>query len=451
MKTMSNQIYRIKDFSFRYPFQQNGIRWNGEFSINEQDFILLRGNSGSGKSTLLYTLKGLIPEHINGILEGILEFRGHDIRSLSARDKMKSGLLFQNPVSQMIQRDVRQELAFGLENLNFISADIDHKINKVLSDFGMQELLYRPLIYLSGGEMQKVALLSILLTEPEIVLLDEPTAFLDPKSASELLNVLSKFLDERTAVIVEHNLSYLKSHLSRSIEIDKEGNFFELQLSEIDWEPELPALERSSGGKEVLHLDKLCYSYPGKEIFKDVDFSMNEGQIISITGENGIGKSTLLKLISGVIRDYSGSILLKGKEVRRYKRDELFSHIGLLFQNPENHFIFQTVEEEIGYQQEYLKSIGLTGHETQNPYTLSEGEKRRLSLAIVQSMNRQILLLDEPTFGQDLENKVKLIKMISEIRKSGKSILIVSHDLPFVQAISDEIYTLTKQGFSRFD
>jgi energy-coupling factor transport system ATP-binding protein len=445
---MNNQIYRIKDFSFRYPFQRAGIRWNGEFSIQEHDFILLRGNSGSGKSTLLYTLKGLIPEHINGILEGVIEYRGHDIRSLSPLDKMKSGLLFQNPNSQMIQRDVRQELAYGLENQGVLPVEIDKRIEKALSEYGMQEFNDRLLINLSGGEKQKVALLSILLTEPEIVLLDEPTAFLDPLSASELLSVLSRFLEERTAVIVEHNLSYLKTHLTRTIEIDKSGSFAEQALEEVDWAPELPVLERVSGGKEILRIDKLCYSYPDKEIFRNVDFTLHEGQIISITGENGLGKSTLLKLISGVIRDYSGSILLKGKEVRRYRRDELFNIIGLLFQNPENHFIFQTVGEEVSHLAVILEQIGLQDRESQNPFTLSEGEKRRLSIAIVQTMNRQVLLLDEPTFGQDTENKSKLIRMISEIRKTGKSILIVSHDLPFVKAVSDKIYALTKNGFS---
>ncbi|MDP8232375.1 MAG: ABC transporter ATP-binding protein, partial [Candidatus Zophobacter franzmannii] len=395
------------------------------------------------------TLKGLIPQHINGVLEGLIEFKGSDIRDLSTNERMQSGLLFQNPSSQMIQRTVRQELAFGLENMRVSQLQMKQMIEKTAIDYSIERLLDSPLVTLSGGEKQKIALISILLTEPEIVLLDEPTAFLDPKSATELLLVLRKFLEERTAVIVEHNLGYLKQHLNRAIQIDNNGQLAEQELSSIDWNPKLPCLQRVNNSEDIITIENLNFSYPGRKIFRELNFSMKKGEITSITGSNGIGKSTLLKLIAGVISKFDGSIKLEGKELKGLKQDVIFSRIALLFQNPENHFIFQTISEEVNNNTEYLDAIGLSGREESNPFTLSEGQKRRLSLSIVQSMKRDVVLLDEPTFGQDTENKIKLIKLISQMRDAGTSILIVSHDLPFVEAVSDKIYNLDNYGFER--
>ncbi len=444
-------IYRVKDFSFEYPFQQRGISWKGGLEICKGDFILLKGSSGSGKTTLLYTLKGLIPEQINGTLKGAIEYKGRAISQLTERDKMDSGLLFQNPAAQMIHKTVRQELAFGLENLQVQPNEISESIEKAAKEYNIEALLDRDVLTLSGGEMQKVALLSILLTDPEILLLDEPTAFLDPASAEELLAIIRNQVKNKTVIIVEHNLSYFKEYINRVIAIDDNGFLHEESPENVLWEQEFKNLHQQQKLNAILSIKDLSFSFKEKQLYKSLNLSVHKGETISITGKNGVGKSTLFKIISGLVKGYSGRIEINDMNLKALKQNELFRQIGYLFQNPENHFIFPTVMEEVGGKQELLESIGLQEHGNQNPFTLSVGEKRRLSLAIVQSLDRPLIMLDEPTFGQDYENKKKLIFMIEELKMKGHAILIISHDMPFVKAVSDRVYLLNNYVLSELE
>ncbi len=438
-------IYRIKDFSFNYPFQQNGIGWKGELKINQGDFILLKGNSGSGKTTLLYALKGLIPEQINGTLSGVIEYRGKSVSELSEREKIESGLLFQNPSSQMIHQTVKQELAFGLENLRYEPDTIKDCIIELAKQHGIESLLEREVLSLSGGEKQKVALLSILITNPSILLLDEPTAFLDPQSAEELLNIISKQVENKTVIIVEHNLQYFRPYINRVISIDDNGFLTESGLNNIKWEQEFPQLEQKPGSMKFLSIENLSFGFKQKTLYENLNLNLHKGEIITIIGSNGVGKSTLLRIISGLQKGYNGYVRIQDTDIVRMKRKKLFMEIALLFQNPENHFIYPRVIDEVNGDISLLKMIDLDEQKEQNPFTLSVGEKRRLSLAIVQSMNRSLILLDEPTFGQDYNNKLKLLDIIIEMKRKGHAIIIVSHDMPFVKSISDRVFMLDKK------
>ena len=443
MTNREKNLYYLKNFNFQYPYADSSIKWDGSYEINKGDILLLSGESGAGKSTLLYALKGLIPDTIFGKMSGEIKFHGKNLNRSSQSERAKIGFLFQNPETQMVNKTVRQELAFGLENLQESPTAIKNKIELYSQKFEIENLLDRNVSELSGGEKKKIALISILLMEPEVILFDEPTAFLDPSSAKHFVEVFQRIVTDKTIIIVEHNLNYLKNYVNRFIYIKKNGKIKEKNLSEIEWEHPFKKISKSPPGKEILKIDELFFSYKNElSVLNNINLGLKEGEIVCIIGDNGSGKTTLLKLISGVLKKYPGEIIYYKKNIKQINFKNYYKDISMLFQNPENHFIFNHVLEEVQGNEGILEISGLKEFKQRNPFTLSEGEKRRLSLAILWSLERQIYLLDEPTFGQDIKNKKRLISLIEKMRNQGKSFIIASHDLPFVKAISDRILKL---------
>lgn len=443
---MNNPVYNINNYSLLYPLNDQPILLKGELEIREKDTLLLSGNSGSGKTSLLYTLKGLIPETIWGKLGGTIYFRNRNIIDLSPLEKAQIGLLFQNPACQMVNRTVRQELAFGLENLGISPSDIWQKITYLAEEFAIINLLDRDVTRLSGGEMQKIALLSIMAMEPEVYLFDEPTAFLDPDSARHFIAVFQRIVQQKTVIVVEHNLNYLQDYINRIIQINEQHEIKELDTKLFSWHQSFPALPAVSPGESILKVRNLKFGYTDNPIlFQGVDFELREGEIVGIVGANGSGKTTLLKILAGNIRKYIGNVLYKNTDIRLLKPKIYFQDISLLFQDPANHFLFSRVIQEVSGRSDLLRISGLTGFGERNPFTLSEGEKRRLSLAIQWAGNRQIYLLDEPTFGQDYASRLALIDLVGRLRQQGCSFIIAGHDYAFLAAVCTRILEF-KQG-----
>lgn len=438
-------VYQVSDFAFNYPFSSQQIRLSGTFNIEAGECILLQGASGSGKSTLLAALKGLIPHLIAGNLSGEIKFHNQNIAELNEQDLLKIGYLQQNPDSQLICPDVYAELAFGLENQGFTAETINSKIMAITEKFALSQLLHRKVNSLSGGEKQKINLLAILLLEPEVLLLDEPTAFLDPQSAGQIMQIVAEYIQDKTVIIIEHNLHYLQNLVSRSIYIDENGQIITQSLEEINWQQQLPeqkCKQHNSGQANlILDIKQLNYSYNiERRLINKIDLQVHAGEVISILGENGAGKSTLLKLIAGIIPS-TQMIYWKHDDIAKFKKIQLWEKISLLWQNPETHFLFNRVAEEVN-QSQMLDVFNLSAQANQNPFTLSEGQKRRLSLAIALSNQPQLILLDEPSFGQDYANKLRLIEYINQLAINGMSFIIISHDLNFVNAVSQKTYEL---------
>ncbi|MBN2461444.1 MAG: ABC transporter ATP-binding protein [Candidatus Cloacimonetes bacterium] len=437
--TTAIDTYNIDNLSFQYPFSDRKLTWPNAIDIRKGDIILLTGTSGTGKSTLLYILKGLIPEIIHGRLQGKINYCGKPLGQLGALEKARIGLLFQNPAAQMINRTVIQELALGLENQGLSSSMINEKINAISDEFAIGELLQRETRLLSGGEKQKVALISILLMDPDVLLFDEPTSFLDPEAAGQFITNFRKIATDRTLLIIEHNLKFLKNYVNRVLQIDASGRIIEIAPEAVTWQPDYYPIPEITPGSEILRIENLDFNYGKNPLLVNLDLTLGKGEVVGITGNNGSGKTTLLKIIAGLIRPQRGKIILDRKKFADYTVKQRFRKIAMLYQNPENHFLFSTVEKELGENNEYLSMVADTNSRGRNPFTLSEGEKRRLSLAIIWSLDRDLYLLDEPSFGQDENSRNRLLQMIMQMRLQQKSFIITSHDLPFLRAASDRL------------
>lgn len=441
---MAKVIYQITDFCFSYPLAKHQINFAGDLTIYQNQHLLLTGSSGSGKSTLLLALKGLIPNYINGTYSGKILFNQQDIQHVAANELLSIGYLQQNPDHQIIYQTVIDELAFALENLSLAPEVIIAKIHSYAELFQITHLLQRNIATLSGGEKQKINLMAILITEPQVLLLDEPTAFLDPESAHQIIQILKQHAQSKTVIIIDHNQHFYQNFVTKIVNVSVDSGFVEQNLSSNNWHDNYPNVAALKSSTEIiLQIENLNFTHEKSKskLFNNLNFSLTKGEIVVINGKNGAGKSTLFKLIAKLIK--SEGIYFNGTNINQIKNTDYWKQIGMLWQNPENHFLFNSVTEELKNSPQLVEKFALVQQSRNNPYCLSEGQKRRLSLAIALTKPSQLLLLDEPTFGQDLANKIILRDTINQLASQGYSFIIISHDVEFSQSIAHTQYLLS--------
>ena len=422
--------------------------------------VLLLGASGAGKSTLLLALAGLLDASA-GEQEGELHVRG------------QAGLVLQDPETQLVMARAGDDVAFGLENHCVPTIEIWPRVHRALADVGFPYSEDRATGALSGGEKQRLAIAGILALRPRVLLLDEPTANLDPDGARAIRGVLAQIAERRdvTMIVVEHRVTDVLPLIDRVIVIEAGGGVVADGPPDLVFKrdgerlrqlgvwvpgppPLAPARRRTSGGEAIVGRD-LSYLYPRGEVaaLEGVSATVTRGRALAITGPNGSGKSTLAMLLAGLLRPQRGDVRAFGEDPSRLAPRALVRQIGTVFQDPEHQLVAARVDEElrvgpraIGLPpeeidrrvRELLERLDLQKLAAANPFTLSGGEKRRLSVGTALATSPGALVLDEPTFGQDRRTFAELLALLAEFRDGGGAIAFASHDELFVDAFGDE-------------
>ena len=448
-------MIEIKNLNLTFP-DGSKVFQHVNINIHEEKITLISGASGCGKSSLLLSLAGAIPESVEGKLEGEICYKGKNIVEEGTPGIAgEIGYIFQDADSQLCTFTVEDEIAFGLENIRTPREEINKKIDYYLELVHIKHLRHRRLTHLSGGEKQKLAVAAVLAIEPKIILMDEPTANLDEKSTLEMATLIKELKEKhhKTIVLVEHKLSFFEEMIDQVIYFDQgevkaleKDLFFDKMLPK----KEYPSVGEIKGSDLVLSVDQVGFKYPaGEEVLKEISFQLKAGEILALIGKNGAGKSTLTKVLMGLYKPSTGHIYLCGDEISNKSPRELGERMGLVFQNPEHQFLKMEVESELGLSlkvrgcqddviqaevNRYLDLFNLEHVRHNNPFMLSQGQKRRLSTAAMMINGQKVLILDEPTYGQDYENLYQLMVLLTEINRTGVSILMITHDMDLVQA-----------------
>jgi energy-coupling factor transport system ATP-binding protein len=426
--------------------------------------VLLLGASGAGKSTLLAALAGLLPED-SGEAEGTVEIDGLDPRK--ARENV--GILFQDPQTQLVMARSGDDVAFGLENRGVPAEDIWPRVDEALRRVGFPYRRDRPTAALSGGEQQRLALAGVLALRPGLLLLDEPTANLDPAGAALVREAVARGCDaDTTLILVEHRVAEALPLIDRVIVLDPGGGiradgppaavfaaYGDGLAAEGVWVPgrPLPARTAVSPPTDVLvraEAAAVAHRLPPASL------TVRAGEVVAVIGPNGAGKSTLALALGGLLAPTSGRIRAFGeaKPPHEWRASALTQRIGSVFQNPEHQFVTPRVVDELALGprrlgratqpvvDELLERLRLTHVAAANPFTLSGGEARRLSVATALATAPRLLVLDEPTFGQDRRTWIELVDLVAGLRDEGHGIVAVTHDEAFVTALADRVFGL---------
>lgn len=439
------QAIELKNYSFSYNGGQEILK-NCSFSLKYGEFALLSGVSGEGKSTLASAITGIIPHSINGESDGEILIDEEPIADLRITDiARKVGYVIQNPDSQIFHSKVADEIAFGCENLNMEPAVIADRINYVCSLLDLDP--DAPTKTLSGGQKQRLMVACILAMGQKILLLDEPLANLDLAGSNLLLKILKNLCAKGYAVLlIEHRLDVVTPHVDRVFILEhgvvKES---EKQALSNEYFRRLHANPSTvSANNTLVTLNNLTYSVKETKILKQVSFSVQKGERIVILGENGSGKTTLLRQIAGLIKPTSGSIDTRFK-VKRGSRD-WFRAVGYIYQDPSYQLFMPSVREEIAYGAEpdwadrCLDMFELKELSERHPHSLSEGQQRRLSIAAGSATTPQLLLLDEPTVGQDFGHLDSLVQNLNLLHsETGNTMITITHDYRCAEALADRV------------
>ncbi|WP_243229420.1 ABC transporter ATP-binding protein [Microbacterium sp. CIAB417] len=435
------------------------------FTIEPGERVLLLGASGAGKSTLLAGIAGVLGDADEGVRTGTLLIDGAAPESSRGR----TGLVLQDPDAGIVLSTVADDVAFGCENLGVPASEIPGRVSEALAAAGLDVPLGRPTKALSGGQKQRLVLAGALAMRPGLLLLDEPTANLDPVGVQEVRASVERAVDETgaTLVVVEHRTPVWVDLMTRVIVLAADGGlladgaparvFAEHGPALADagvWVPdagiELPALPDATGDA-VLSASELTIARDARSpVQSGLDVRVPRGAATVVTGANGAGKSTLALTLAGLIPERDGEVLAaedlagrRGRRPFRWSSRELLTRIGTVFQEPEHQFLTQTLRDELavgpkalGWDRArtdavvdaLLERLDLAPLALANPFTLSGGQKRRLSVATVLAASPAVIVLDEPTFGQDRKGWISLVSLLQEEIARGRSIIAVTHD-----------------------
>lgn len=457
-----------------------------DLAIEPGERVLLLGPSGAGKSTLIAALAGVLGGAEEGEQAGWLGVGGLD----AAGRAHPTGLVLQDADSQGILARVGDDVAFGLENLAVPASEIWQRVRSALDAVGLDVALDRPTAALSGGQAQRLALAGAFAMRPGLMLLDEPTANLDHDGVAQVRRSVERLSADRgmTVIIVEHRVGTWLDLVDRIVVLGADGSLVadgppravlaasrtELEAAGV-WLPDLELPRRPAShatGAPLLEARGLGVGRRGASVAaSDLDVDLAPGAPLVVTGPNGAGKTTLALTLGGLLVPRAGEVratpgLSRGAatEPHRWRSRELLTRIGSVFQNPEHQFLAATVRDELALGpralhlrpgevtarvDELLERLGLAPLAAANPFTLSGGQKRRLSVGTALATRPQVLLLDEPTFGQDARSWRELVGLLAELAAAGHAIAAVSHDEHLAAALGAGEWRLGARAMAR--
>ncbi|MGD0610162.1 MAG: ABC transporter ATP-binding protein [Anaerolineales bacterium] len=477
----------IENLSFRYRDREATAIRNISFSAERGEILLIAGASGCGKTTLIRCINGLIPRSYKGELSGRILIASQETKTWSlAKISQTVGTVLQDPERQILGTKVLHEVAFGLENLGRPRAEILTRVDQTLKYLNILDLRARETFSLSGGEKQKVALAGVLAMQPSILLLDEPLASLDPASAYETLDMVRGLADEgMTVLLVEHRVEdVLRIRPERVMfmtdaEIKYLGpleglgevvDYHEVKLpakvvieraakdpapAELNILPGLAGME--SEEEPLVRFENVAFDYEsGNEILHGINLDIRRGDVIAVLGPNGAGKTTFVKHAIGLLKPKSGRVQVNGRDTHEATVAQIASTLGYVFQSPSHMLFAPTVNEELSFGpknlkhprdqiekevKEALEIVNLVDKENDSPLALSFGQQKRVSIAAILAMRSRILVMDEPTAGQDYFNYMNFMDAILQL-PGFEAILFITHDVDLAVIFANRVLLL---------
>lgn len=494
------EMIRFEQVSYRYPFQDNWAVKNLNLEVLPGQLVLITGVSGCGKTTLMRLANGLCPHYYAGDVSGKVTICGEDTQksSVSAISE-KIGTLFQDPEDQFFALNVKDEMGFALKVAGSAPSVVNRRVAQIAKRLSIEKLLSHSISALSEGQKQRVALAEILVSEPQALILDEPSANLDPEATDRLARELLRLKQLGFAIlVVDHRLHWLNGVADEVIvmqhgEIKERGSFEILENQTLrkeyglreayvpdvrdtlhEGDPKDPILmtsdltfdyERANRHSKLAKFKRLFKGQPAEHkelLLKNIHFKIGHG-ITALIGENGSGKTTLARLITG-LNVGTGELYLKGEKT---SAQTLLKHTGLVLQNADHQLQMRSVREEIkaclfaANQTQHtnetidqlLEAFSLTELSERHPQSLSGGQKQRLVIACALAKNPDILILDEPTSGLDGANMKRVAQALQEQADRGKAVLLITHDLELLALCADQalrMNSLKRKDFSHY-
>ena len=483
----------IRDVSFKYEGSENFALHNINLNFNRGEIVLITGPAGSGKTTLCSCINGLVPHYHEGELTGEVLVRSYNTQKARIGGLASLvGMVFQDPESQLVTNSVTDEVAFGPENFGVPRQEINKRVEDSLKRTRLQGYEERQPHNLSGGEQQACVIAAIYAMQPQIFIMDEPLSNLDPEGRSQILNLVIDVAKKRgkTLVIVEHALEEVLPHVERVIildqgEIIRDGsvsdvltggdipfvftrpaitqlgekfNLHPLPITPNEFYSEFNSSYELKKGRLVDKADKPKKNDDVVINIQDVSFSYNQvnrvldrvnltiyaGELVAILGRNGSGKTTLVRHIIGLQQPDQGVVMVLGKDVSQTPTYELAQNVGFCFQNPNHQIVSFNVKDEMRFGlkahnieenefderiQEALEFVNLQDYLDAEVFDLGKGQKQRLALASVLTLKPSILIIDEPTTGQDPKMTEEIFEIIRRLNESGTTILMITHKI----------------------
>uniref|UniRef100_A0A7C4FCM8 ABC transporter ATP-binding protein n=1 Tax=Thermofilum pendens TaxID=2269 RepID=A0A7C4FCM8_THEPE len=499
------RVVEVRGLKWRYRGSRAPVLRGVNLEVEKGEFLAVTGPSGAGKTTLVLALTGVIPQRLPGEMEGEVRVLGMSTLEVDVTEIAKRvAVVFEDPEIQFVMSTVEDEIALSLEARGLSREEIRERILWALELVGLgEEFLERQPHQLSGGEKQRVAIAAAVAREPELLILDEPTSDLDPRGKEEVVEAIESVREslDATVIMVEHEPELIEKFADRLVVLDDGMVVMEGVPQEVysrveeakrhaAYPPEdielavqlglkpparrdllelamlsspldgLCVFPGSRGGEVVISARDVWYTYPGGvEALRGVSLELRRGELAALMGPNGSGKTTLAKVLAGLLKPSRGEVRVAGRPIAEYSRLELSSLVGYVYQNPQHQLFCQSVFEEVAFG---LRLRGVKGEELEqrvsetlcffeleelrdeHPFFLSKGEKRRLALASVYALRPELLIVDEPTTGQDRRFGEQLMGVLRQLADSGKSVLVITHSVDLALKYADRLIAMSR-------